>query len=190
MAEKAAAQAAATAVEEAVALRDATLADAAAVAEIYNQSIAAGNATMDEVPKTVREIRRQIEGFGKREVILLLESGDRVLGWGVIKRYSDRPGYRFACETAVYLRRELIGKGYGSRIKKALIDRARAYGYHHLVAKIFAGNVASIKYNRKFGYQPVGIQKEIGYRNGRWVDVVILQLVLDDVPPGIPDRYR
>ncbi len=171
-------------------LRDATAADAAVVAEIYNQSITAGGATMDEVPKTVAGVRRQLEGFGKREVILLLESGDRVLGWGVIKGYSDRLGYRFACETAVYLRRGLLRQGLGSRIKTAVIDRAREFGYHHLVAKIFADNVASIEYNKRFGYEPVGVQREVGYRDGHWVDVVILQLVLDDVPPGIPDRYR
>ena len=141
---------------------------------------------MDDEPKSEVEFRRMIEGFHRRETILLLvtelEGGEHVLGWGVIKRYSDRRGYRFCCETSVYLRREMIGRGHGSRIKQALIERCKAYGYHHLVAKIFADNAVSLHYNQKFGYELVGIQKEIGYKNGHWQDVAILQLVLDDSP--------
>ncbi len=164
-------------------LRDATPADAAAVAEIYNASITAGGATMDQDLKSAGDIRRQMAAFSPRETILLLEAGTKVLGWGIIKKYSDRYGYRFCCETAVYLRRDLTGRGHGTRIKLALIERCRRYGYHHLVAKIFAGNVASIEYNKKLGYELVGTQREIGYAGGRWQDIVILQLVLDDVPP-------
>ena len=69
-------------------------------------------------------------------------------------------------------------------MKEALIARCKEYGYHHLVAKIFADNKASINYNKKFGYEIVGRQREIGFKNGRWQDVVIMQLVLDDVPPS------
>ena len=170
--------------------RDATPADAAAIAGIYNASIAAGGATMDQEPKDAADIREQMAAFSPRETILLLEDSRDVLGWGIIKRYSDRKGYRFCCETAVYLRRDLTGRGLGTRIKLALIERCRRYGYHHLVAKIFAGNVASVEYNKKLGYEVVGTQKQIGYAGGRWQDIVILQLVLDDVPPEIPAEYR
>lgn len=166
--------------------RDATPDDAAVIAEIYNESIAAGGASMDENPKSAGDIRRQLAGFGRRETILLLEAGGEVLGWGIIKKYSDRSGYRFCCETAVYLRHRHAGRGHGTRIKLALIERCRRYGYHHLVAKILAGNVASIEYNRKLGYELVGTQRQIGFVDGRWQDVVILQLVLEDVPPGDP----
>ena len=167
-------------------VRDATSADAAAVAEIYNQSIAAGGASLDEIPRTAADVRRQIAGFHSRETILVLERGEEILGWGIIKRYSDRAGYRFTCETAVYLRHHLTRRGLGSRIKRALIERCRRYGYHHLVAKILAGNAASIEYNKKLGYELVGTQRQVGYQGGRWQDVVIQQLVLEDVPPEIP----
>ena len=167
-------------------LRDATPQDAPVITEIYNQSVRAGDATMDREPKTARQMRRMIAGFGPRETILMLEQGDAVLGWGIIKRYSDRSGYRFTCETSVYLWRDRVGAGHGSRIKRALIERCRQYGYHHLVAKIFAQNAASIEYNRKFGYELVGIQREVGHCNGRWQDIAILQLVLGDVAPREP----
>ncbi|MEE8524208.1 MAG: N-acetyltransferase family protein [Thermoanaerobaculia bacterium] len=169
-------------------LRDATPEDAAAIAEIYNQSIGAGDATMDEELWSAGRVRRKLAAFGRRETILVLQSGQMVAGWGIIKKYSDRRGYRFCCETAVYLRRDLVSRGFGTRLKRALIERCRRYGYHHLVARIFADNRASIEYNKKLGYEVVGTQKEIGFRNGRWQDVTILQLVLDDVRPPEPPR--
>lgn len=171
-------------------LRDATLDDAAVIAEIYNESIAASDSTMIDEPQMAKDIQRQMQGFDKRETYILLERDAYVVGWGIIKRYSPRGGYRFCCETSVFLRRSEIGKGYGSHIKRALIERCKAYGYHHLLARIWAANTTSIEYNRNFGYEIVGIQKEIGYMNGQWQDIAIMQLVLDDVPPEIPEAYR
>ncbi len=161
-------------------IRDAEPEDAAVIAEIYNESIAAGDATMDDQLKTESDIRGQIEGFGPRECYLLLERDGRVLGWGVIKSFGEGPAYRFCCETSVYLRRSQIRRGYGSFIKRALLERCRQYDYRHLAARIFASNRASIEYNKTFGYRMVGIQKEIGFKNGKWQDVAVMELVLED----------
>ena len=166
-------------------IREATLEDAALIAEIYNESIRTGHATMDDALKTAHDIRQQIEAFTKREAYLLLEQDSYAVGWGLIKRYSPRGGYRFCSETSVYLRHSEIRKGYGSRIKRALIERCRTYGYHHLLARIFADNIAAIEYNRQLGYEVVGLQKEMGYKNGQWRDVVVMQRVLHEVPPEI-----
>ena len=160
------------------ALRDATAADAAAIAAIYNQSIARGDATMDEQPWTADIVRSKMAGFTDREGFIVLEEGAQLLGWGVYKRYSDRTGYRFAGETATYLDRSHTGRGLGTVLKRALIERCRQQGYHHLVARVFADNTASIAYNQRLGYEIVGVQREIGFRNGRWVDVMLLQLLL------------
>ena len=162
-------------------LRDATPADAAAIAAIYNESIAAGDSTMDAVPQRTADIRAQMDAFDDREAYVVLERGGDLLGWGIVKRYSDRPGYRFAAETSVYLRRDETGQGYGSRLQAALLERCRALGYHHLVAKIWATNTVSIRMHETFGYEIVGTQREIGYRGGRWIDVVIMQCILEDV---------
>ena len=180
---------------ERLSFRQAGAEDADVIAEIYNESVAAGDCTMDQEIKSPEDIRQQLAAFGRREKLLLLEreqpDGSRhILGWGRIQRYSSRRGYRFAAETGVFLRRSEVGRGYGSRIKQTLIDHCRELGYHHLVAKIFADNKLSIEYNKKFGYELVGIQKEIGYRHGQWQDIAILQLVLRDVPPEVADRLE
>lgn len=148
------------------------------IAQIYNEYIELGNATMEEVPKTADDIANWVKKFNEREALYTLKVDDNTIGWGIIKRYSDREGYRFACETAVYLSSNELGKGYGSFIKKHLIEECKRMEYRHLVAKIFAINEASIQYNLKLGYTIVGRQEKIGFRNNQWQDMIIMQLLL------------
>jgi len=169
------------------AIRDCGPRDYATVADIYNESIRARDATMDLSEKSEGDIRALVEGFHEREALLVLEVEGVLVGWGIVKRYSDRLGYRTACETSVYLRRDARGRGLGTLLKRAVIERCRRLGYHHLVAKVWAANETSIAYNRKLGYEVVGVQREIGFVDGRWQDVVIMQLILDDVPPYAPE---
>ncbi len=154
-------------------------ADFSKIAAIYNEYIRLGNSTMEEKIHDEKDIAAWLEKFNKRERLYVMEVADEVIGWGIIKRYSDRNGYRFAAETAVYFASSQLGKGYGSRMKKYLIEQSRLLEYRHLVAKIFAKNETSIQYNLKLGYTIVGTQKNIGFKNGKWQDVVILQLLLD-----------
>jgi len=80
----------------------------------------------------------------------------------------------------VFLRRELVGQrtGYGSSLQSELLRIAKELGYHHVVVKIWAGNMISIRMHQKFGFETVGTQREIGFVNGTWQDVTIMQLVL------------
>ena len=170
-------------------IRDASVDDATPICTIYSDSIAAGDATMVESAPSRSAVRDWIAALGKREAILVLEVEGVVVGWGLIKKYSERRGYRFTCETSVFVDRAQVGKSYGTRIKAALIERCRRMGYHHMLARIMAVNVASIEYNKRFGYEVVGRQREAGFKNGEWQDIVIMQLILSDVLPEIPVEY-
>lgn len=158
----------------------ATTTDYQSIAEIYNEYIRSGTATMDEELKTSEHIAAWVNKFNDRERLYVLRKEEQVIGWCIIKKYSNREGYRYACETAVYLTAAETGKGYGSMMKRYLIEQCRALNYRHMVAKIFATNTVSIRYNEKLGYTIVGTQKEIGFRNGKWQDIVIMQNILKD----------
>jgi len=150
-------------------------ADYSTIANIYNEYILKGGATMDEVIKTEKDIAGWVEKFNDRERLFVLKKQTQIIGWGIIKKYSDRSGYRTTCETAIYLTASELGKGYGTFLKKEVMRVCKGLGYRHLVAKILGGNEASIVYNQKLGYTIVGRQKEVGFRDGRWYDVVIMQ---------------
>lgn len=163
-------------------IRPCTEVDVAAVASILNESIAARDATlMQQVSEAT--IRDWLAHFNDREALYVLEEAAHIGGWGIIRRYSDREGYRLTCETSVFLRRSERGRGLGSLIQRMLMSRCRELGYHHLVAKIFADNETSIRLHKRLGYEIVGVQREIGIVDGRWQDVAILQYVDDQQAP-------
>ena len=163
-------------------LRSATPADAPAIAAIYNESVAARDSTMQLDQIGAAAVEEWIRLKGEREAILVLIEGETIIGYGIVKKYSDRGGYRLAAETSVYLRRARTGEGLGSMLQAALIDRCRAYDYHHLVAKLWAANDRSRALHRKFGYELVGIQQQIGRVEGQWRDVAIMQKILSESP--------
>lgn len=149
------------------------------IANIYNEYILLGSSTMDESLKTADTISSWIQKFHDREKLYVIQENGITIGWGIIKRYSDREGYRFACETAIYITSTHLGKGFGSMMKKHLIQVCKALNYKHLIAKIFATNKASIGYNLKLGYTIVGTQKQIGFKNNQWMDIVIMQYIIE-----------
>lgn len=147
------------------------------IAQVYNQYLGQGSLDLEE--KKGAYFEAAIEQLGSREGIWILEIEDQAAGWGQIKKYSPRLGYQYTAETSVYLEQSFRRKGYGSHMKRFLIEEAKTLNYKHLVAKILAQNEASIQYNLKFGYEIVGTQRSVGYVNGKWIDVVIMQLVLN-----------
>lgn len=168
-------------------IRDAVASDAAAIAAIYTESIRAGDATMHTADVSSSEIRQRLERLHPDECLLVLvDSNGDVLGWGAAVRYSDRPGYGTTCETSVYLRREFVGRrlGMGSALQSALLRRCRGLGYHHVVAKVWADNPVSLAMHRKLGFHLVGIQHQVGRIRGKWIDVAILECILDSGHPG------
>jgi len=162
-------------------VRDALTADADAVTEIYNESIRARDSTMELSCKTGRDVIGWIAKLSASERLVVLEEEGTIQGWGILKKYSEREGYRLTCETSVFLRRSHVGrrKGYGSAIQSELLRRAREFGYHHVVVKIWATNDISIRMHERFGFEVVGTQSEVGLVDGAWKDVTIMQLILD-----------
>lgn len=152
--------------------------DFQAIANIYNEAVLKGGITMDREPYSAQQIEELVGKFNPRETILVAEKNNAVVGWGIIKKYSDRTGYRLACETSIYFTLSETKKGYGHALQAALLEQVETFDYHHVVAKILAANQGSIKFHQKFGFEKVGIQKEIGFYEGQWHDVAILQLLI------------
>ena len=153
----------------------ATSDDYARIAQIYNEHIESNLTTMVERYYTAADIKNWVDQFNDREQLYVVSIDGQLIGWGIIKRYSDRAGYRYAAETSVFLAEQATGKGIGTRFKQYIINQCRAMNYHHLVAKIFNSNRRSIAYNLALGYEIVGVQKEVGFKNGQWEDICIMR---------------
>jgi len=145
--------------------------DLSQVADIYNNYL--GKATMDLVQATATDYTKYL--YSDREKLIVAEIDGKLIGWSLIKKYSDRIGYGKSCETSTFLAESAIGNGYGTTLKKQTMAACKDLGYTHLVAKIMSVNKTSIHYNLKLGYEIVGEQKNIGYINGKYHNVTIMQ---------------
>ena len=153
------------------------------MAQIYNEAIHSGRSTMDLIPVDANYFRKLTDGFTSRECLLVAEQAMHIAAWGIVKQYSDRPGYALACETSVYVAKDSHGQGMGTALQSTIVQKAWGYGYRHLVAKILAVNERSIRFHHHFDYQIAGIQKNIGFLNGSWHDIVIMQRLLTNEQP-------
>ena len=161
-----------------VSLRDAEPADAAAVAVVYNQGIEDRLATLETETRSAEERRRWLAARGPRHPVLVAEVDGKVVGWGSLNAFNPRPAYDHVADFSVYVEREWRGRGVGHRLLEALIARGRELGYHKLVLAAFPFNAAGVALYRRLGFTEVGVYREQGRLDGRWVDVVVMERIL------------
>ena len=171
---------------ESITVRDATAADASEIASIYNHYVEVGGATFDDQPWTLPQAERLLTGddagywmvagpvVGKDDA----NGADDILGWSSARRFSARYGYRYSLETAVYVSHRQHGRKVGLRLMEALIAKCEQSQIHFLMARIIAGNQASLDFHHRLGFETIGVQKEVGKMDGNWLDVVLLQKLL------------
>jgi L-amino acid N-acyltransferase YncA len=163
----------------AITIRDATEKDVPAIADIYNYEVLHGTATFDLEPKSVEDRLDWLQHTQKPpHCVLVVADGVAVVGWGCLHPFHTRAAYRFTAEDSVYIHRDRRGEGIGKLILERLIERARLGGFHTLMAGMSEGNEASIRLHRRFGFELVGVQREVGYKFERWLDVTWMQKML------------
>lgn len=162
-------------------IRPAVADDARAVAEIYNHYVATSPVTFDTEPKTEVDRRTWIEERdASHPVLVAIDASDRIVGFGALSAHSPRPAWSRTVEAAVYVHESAVGGGIGPRILDALISAGRAAGHHVIVSRIVAVNHASLKMVERAGFETVGVMREVGRKFDTWLDVVMLQLMLEE----------
>lgn len=160
-------------------IRRVEITDAEAIMVIYNQAVTQTTHTFDLVPRTLDEQRTWIAARQGSLAAVLAEGDDgTILGFASLSRYRDRPAYSTTVENSVYVAPNAHRQGVGSALMEALIELAQDHGYHSIIARIADAQEASITLHAKHGFVLVGIEREIGRKFGRWLDVALMQRLL------------
>ena len=160
-------------------VRPATVADAEAVASIYNHYVTNTIVTFEEEPVPVPDMARRMEQVAAASLAWLVAELDRrVIGYAYAGRWHTRAAYRFSTEVTVYLDREHVGKGVGSQLYAALFPQLRARGVHAVLGGIALPNAASVALHERCGLEKVAHLREVGFKFGRWIDVGYWQRTL------------
>ena len=158
--------------------RLATIDDAEATRSIYNVEVADSTVTFDLMPRTIDEQRAWLSARSGAHAVLVAEHDGEVVGFASLSPYRDRPAYSTTVEDSVYVRRDQQGKGIGTLLLGDLVGLARSHGFHAMMGRIVGGHDASIALHRSLGFETVGTEREVGRKFGRWLDVVVMQLLL------------
>ena len=155
--------------------------DIPAIAAIYSHHVLTGTATFEEVPPDVDEMGSRLSGLmdAGLPVLVACTGSDEVVGYAYAGPYKTRSAYRFTVEDSIYIHHEHLRKGIGKVLLSALIDSCKARDYKQVLAVIGdSDNQGSIGLHRSCGFVPVGTARDLGFKFGRWLDVVYMQLSL------------
>ena len=110
--------------------------------------------------------------------IIVAVSKNEVIGFGTYGTFREKIGYQFTVEHSVYVAENYIGKGIGKLLLKALIELAKSQNIHVMIGAIDAENLSSIAFHEKFGFKVVGNIRQVAFKFDRWLDLVLMQLIV------------
>jgi phosphinothricin acetyltransferase len=170
-------------------IRPAAQADAEALAAIYGHHVLNGFGTFEEVPPLPAEMDQRRRGIVSHGLpYLVAEDGGRVLAYAYAAVFRARAAYRYTVEDSVYVAPDAVGRGVGRAVLTAVLDACEAMGLRQVVAVIGdSQNAASIGLHRALGFEPAGVGRNVGFKHGRWVDVVWMQKTLNGGDASLPD---
>jgi L-amino acid N-acyltransferase len=161
-------------------LRAALPSDAEQIRTIYNYEVENTTATFDLVPRSLVEQEQWLAA--RSGAFAAIVAADRatgaVLGFASLSPYKERAAYRTSVEDSVYVARSAHGRGIGRLLVTHVLDVAAAHGFHAVFARIEASGIASRKLHEVYGLQLVGIEREVGRKFNRWLDVAVMECVL------------
>jgi len=154
--------------------RPAARTDLPRLTEIYNHYVIHTPVTFDLEPYTVERRAAWFEQFapaGRHRLLVAEEEGGLVIGYAGTTKFRVKPAYDTTVETTIYCSQETVGKGVGRKLYAALFDALAGENINRIVAGYTLPNAASAKLHQHFGFRPVGIFSEVGFKFGKYWDV-------------------
>jgi len=161
-------------------IRPAVAADVPAITRIYAHAVEHGTASFElNAPDETEMARRMAKLLEGGFPYLAAEINGRLAGYAYAGLYRERPAYRKTVEDSVYVAPDMHKRGIGSALLLALIEAAVARGFRQMIAVIGDSNqAASIALHESAGFHHAGNLENVGFKHGRWLDTVLMQIAL------------
>ncbi|WP_048647308.1 GNAT family N-acetyltransferase [Nitratireductor soli] len=181
----------------AISYRPATPADISAITQIYAHAVTNGTASYELDPPDAADMLSRMRALTEKGYPFLVASdGEMVLGYAYAGPFRPRRAYRFMVEDSVYVAPQAQGRGVGRGLLERLVEACETLGFRQILAVIGDGSRhrASVGLHAALGFRHTGVLEGSGYKHGRWLDTVFMQLTLNggtDTPPdpeSLPER--
>ncbi len=164
-------------------IRPAELIDAEGILEIYNAEVLGSTATFDLTPRSLDEQRTWMIERSGAHAVLVASLDNTIIGFASLSPFRSRPAYATTVENSIYVHADHRGRGVARALMAELIDTATTHGFHSMIARIADSQEASVALHRSMGFDEVGVEREVGRKFGRWLDVTVMQRLLG--PKGV-----
>lgn len=162
-----------------ISVRPARVGDAEAICTIYNHEVRRETSTFDLVPRSLEDQVAWLQArSGAFSAVVAVDADAVVVGFASLSPYKERAAYRTTVEDSVYVDRTRGGEGIGTALLDHVVETARSSGFHAVMARIEATGSASRALHAKCGFELVGIEREVGRKFNRWLDVAVMQRLL------------
>lgn len=161
--------------------------DAAALLEVYRPYIATTVTFEYEVP-AVEEFAHRVRHTRQEYPYLLCEENGVVLGYAYAHRSRERAAYQWNAELSVYVSKDAHGRGIGRVLYRALMELLELQGVRNFYGVITGENTRSIRFHEQLGFTVAGVHHRTGYKNGKWLDVVDMEKLVEGQDPPAPVR--
>jgi L-amino acid N-acyltransferase YncA len=159
-------------------IRPAVAADLVAINEIYNHYVGSSTATYQTRPMSPQERAAWFAKHDGLHPVIVAERDGAIVGWAALGEFHKREAYRNTVESSVYVRHDKRRLGVGKALLVELIGQARVIGHHTIVALIDSEQAASLALHEHAGFTRVGRLHQVGYKFGRWLDVIYMQVMV------------
>lgn len=181
-------------------IRRAEQGDAEAIRTIYNVEVLDSTVTMDLVARSLAEQQAWLNDHGGAHPVIVAYGPDpavgsgsglgcgvgsnpgmdpgAVVGFASLSPWRARPAYRGTVENSVYVARTAQGRGVGRVLLESILRLGAEHGFHTCMARIAGGNEASIKLHEASGFELLGVERQVGRKFNRWIDVTVMQRML------------
>jgi L-amino acid N-acyltransferase YncA len=163
-----------------ITVRPAEIQDIPDINAIYNDAIRNTVATFDTEPRSLEWTKNWLLGHDENHPVLVTEEEGTVIAWASLSRWSDRSAYDGTAELSVYVREDKRGTGFGRELMQEIIAAGKKAGLHSLISRISGGNDVSFHLHRTFGFEEIGILREVGFKFDQWINVHLYQLLFTD----------
>ena len=156
-------------------IRPAAQADAAGILQIYSTYIKNTVITFETEVPAIEEFTARIETIKNKYPYLVCETDGKIIGYAYASKHGERSAYKYSVDVSIYVDSDHQQKGIGTALYSNLFDTLKSYNVYTAYASITLPNEKSIRLHKAFGFHEIGICHNVGYKNGRWLDLIWLE---------------
>lgn len=161
-------------------IRSVNINDASNILAIYAPYITDTFITFETEVPTLEEFTKRIEDIKKEYPYIVCEMDGKVVGYAYASKHRERSAYKYSVEVSVYIAPDYQHKGIGKELYRSLFELLKGYNYYNAYAVIALPNEKSVGLHKAFGFSEVGIYHNVGYKNGRWLNVLCMEKQLKE----------